>query len=201
MRVLVIDDFLSDPQAERERALRAKYRTVSHNGVTYRGIAETEDPPMRERLEEIAGAGKAKECVSFWRRYLENEEQETFIHSDVLIGHFTAVLYLSDPAHCRGGLAFWRHRKYGWEWHPHPETLKEQGLKNTEKLWKRIHREGFDESLWEMVDYVPLEFNRLVVFRSPLYHSRYPKRAFGRGIRDARLIKTFFLKYGEIPKN
>jgi hypothetical protein len=195
MKVFVVDDFLKDPHKERSRALAADFRTVRHNGVEYRGIAETSDAEVEARLDELIGFGPAKERVCFWRSYLADEESETYIHSDVQIGHLTAILYLSLPEHAKGGLAFWRHKLYGWSAHPDAPTLERQGLRDTPELWDSVWKDGFDEFKWEMEDYVPIYFNRLVLFASPRFHSRYPKRAFGTSVADGRLIKTWFLKY------
>lgn len=194
---IAIDNFLADPMKERERALAARYQEVSHNGVRYRGIARTEDLEVQARLDEIiAGPGaRASESTCFWRRYLAGEASETFIHSDVQIGHFTAILYLSLPEHCKGGLAFWRHRTYGWHAHPDPKSLAVQGLRDNEALWKSVHEDGFDEFKWELWEYAPIYFNRLVIFSSPSFHSRYPRQAFGTELGNSRLIKTWFLKY------
>lgn len=198
MKLLVIDNFLSDPMKERERALQADYRPVDHNGIDYRGISVTSDPENQKRLDELV-TGKenmrAQEVTCFYRRYLESEESETWIHSDVQIGHFTAVLFLSLPEHCKGGIAFWRHKLYGWNAHPDPAALGAQGLRDSKELWKSVHADGFDQFKWELEDYVPMFFNRLVLFYSPRFHSRFPKRAFGTDIQNARLIKTWFLKY------
>lgn len=198
MKVLVIDDFLKDPSAERRRALKARYSNVEHNGISYRGIAKTVDLENQKRIDGLIGFGDSKDVTCFYRRYLESEESETYIHSDVQIGHFTAILYLSDPKDCRGGIAFWRHRKYGWELQPTVQELARHQLKDTPELWAQVYEEGFDESKWEMFDYVPIEFNRLVVFYSPRFHSRYPKKSFGTELKDSRLIKTWFLKYDRV---
>lgn len=202
MKVLVIDDFLADPMAERNRALAAEFKRETHNGLTYRGIAKTQDPENTERLEKILGYGKAKEVIAMWRRYLASEESETYIHSDVQIGTFTAILYLSLPEQCKGGIAFWRHRTYGWHQQPAVELLTHQGLRDTPELWDSVWKDGMDEFKWEMTDYVPIHFNRMVIFYSPRFHSRYPKKSFGTDISNSRLIKTFFLKYDELkPQN
>ena len=191
MKLYVIDDFLEDPYAEREKALAAQYSTREHNGLKYRGISLTEDPESVNRIAAITGLN-FKHSTVFYRRYLESEENETYIHNDVLIGTITGLLYLNVPEQCQGGTAFWRHREFGWEHQPTQEQLDQTGYCDTPELWKHVLNEGFDESKWEKTDYCEMKFNRLLLFWSPRYYSRYPMRAFGKETSDARLIKCFF---------
>lgn len=197
MKVHVIDNFVEDAAAERTRALASEFKTVSHNKLEYRGISLL-DAATDEATGRIAkilfGENAPSSQETFFRRYLEAEENETFIHSDVLIGTFTGILFLNPPEQCRGGLAFWKHRPYGWETHPTGEQLQRQGLTDTPELWKSIYRDGFEEWKWEMTDYVPMAWNRLVLFHSPRFHSRYPQKTFGTELENARLIRVFFLK-------
>lgn len=176
---------------ERERALSAVYKTETHNGLTYRGISETEDDKQFESIRKILGFEKGNfTCI--WRRYLEDEENETYIHSDAEIGTFTGILFLNPPEQCYGGTAFWKYKQYGWEKHPGKEELEALGLKDEPELWQRILKDGFDEFHWDMIEYVPMEFNRLILFHSPSFHSRWPKKAFGKDLKDGRLVKVFF---------
>lgn len=193
--IWIFDDFLKCPEKEREKALGRQYETISHNGLNYRGIVFDEDVRTLRRISDlIYFPVNESKCTIFFRRYLENEENETYIHSDVLIGGYTAILFLNTPEQCQGGTAFWRHKHYGWDHHPPGELLKRDGLRDEPKLWSEIYEDGFDESKWDQVRMVPMKFNRLIVFWSPLYHSRFPKTAFGSELSSSRLIKVFFLK-------
>jgi hypothetical protein len=190
---IVIDDFLEDPHGERALALKAEYQTVVHHDITYRGIAMTHAPASQARILEAVGMKDTPGIfTTFWRRYLAEEENETYIHADAAIGEVTGVLFLSPPERCQGGLAFWRHRLYGWSHVPPQSELERLGLEDTPEFWQSLVADGHFEKRWEMVDYVPMAFNRLVLFWSPMFHSRYPKRAFGSRLEDARLVKCFF---------
>ena len=196
MRVHVIENFLENPAEERARALEATYQTVEHNGLNYRGIAETEDDASCRKIKRVL-FGDENAAGSFrviWRRYLENEENETYIHNDCLIANFTAILFLNPPGQAKGGIAFWKYRPFQWHQQPTPSEIAERGLQDTPELWERVYQDGFDEAKWEMTDYVPMAFNRLVLFHSPRFHSRYPKQAFGTELGNSRLIKVFFFK-------
>src|SRR5574337_225264 len=112
--VRIIDNFLLDPIGERERALAATYETIEHRELTYRGISLTDDEDSRAKIANLLGFSGEGEWEVFWRRYLQDEKNETYIHNDVLIGSFTAILFLNLPEQCKGGTAFWMHKLYKW---------------------------------------------------------------------------------------
>lgn len=189
--IQVIENFLADPVAERAKALAASYSDVDHNGLDYKNIHLHHDEAAENKIRLAVGcAGGAFE--TFYRFYKGGETHSTWIHCDVEIGHHSAVLFLNEPANCRGGLAFWRHKTYGWHRQPTAAELVAMGIRDTKEFWQGIHQDGLDPFKWEMVEYVPMEFNRLVIFDSSLFHSRYPKETSGEGVENGRLIKTFF---------
>lgn len=192
MNVHIVDNFLADPQAERERALSATYETKHHRDLTYRGISLTDDEGQREQIALMLGLAPKGKWEVFWRRYLKSEKNETYIHNDALIGTYTAILFLNTPEQCKGGTAFWMHKLYKWSYQPTVEELPPLGLKDTPEFWKTVLDDGFDESKWEMMDYAPMAFNRLILFNSRAFHSRYPQEAFGDDTATGRLIKVFF---------
>lgn len=189
----VQDGFFDDPVGERNAALAADFKTVEHNGVTYRGIALVDDKVHGERIEQMLGEKMDGARTVYWRRNLAREENETYIHSDVQIGTYTAVAYLTPRELCQGGTAFWRHKKYGWTRQPTKDEMRALGLPDTPEFWQEIYQDGFDESKWDLLDVAEMKWNRLVIFPSAHFHSRYPKESFGRAPDDGRLIKVFFL--------
>lgn len=192
---LSIDGFLEDPRSERQLALDSEYKSITHNELLYRGISLKNDKDHLEKIEKLFSCKLDKDASEvMYRRYLKHETNETYIHSDVLIGHYTGILFLSDPKDCSGGTAFWRHKKYGWERHPSVDRVQQQGLLNNKELWDSIYQDGFDESKWNLLGAAEMRFNRLVLFESDRYHSRYPMEAFGTKLDDSRLIKVFFCK-------
>lgn len=188
---MIIDDFLGDPWGERNHALSCEYATLEHNGLNYRGIGMLGFAAELPKLEKICGESFKQPQIMF-RRYLEDEQNETYIHSDILIGKFTGILFLNTPDQCRGGMAFWRHKRYGFD-SPYFE-LPDDWI-SADNFWKKIYEDGFDESKWEMTELIPMKFNRLVLFPSARFHSRYPQAVpFGSTTESARIIKVYFLK-------
>lgn len=200
--ILTIDGFCEDPFLEREKALAATYKTISMPNYTVHGINLCEDKENETKIIDMLGEDLELN-FSVYRRYYRNEAVPTYIHSDVDVGLYTAILFLNLPSQCTGGTAFWKYKKYGWE--KSPETtgqIEDVGEKDTPEFWHKMHLDGFDESQWEMTQLVEMKFNRLFVFPSAGYHSRYPQDSFGTDIHNARLIKSFFLvKRGNRNKN
>jgi hypothetical protein len=180
MNILTVDNFLDDPDSERSRALSSKYEKIEHMGTTYNGVEEVESPEQYEKIKTILGAKEGR-FHSYYRRYMDGDGHKEFIHSDLGVGEAIGILFLTAPDDCNGGLAFWKHKKYGIEVEPQDDK----------RLAAIMKEDGEDESLWEMTDYVPMLFNRLVIFYAPRYHSRYPKSVNKDSIEKTRIIKAF----------
>lgn len=193
MRPIVVDRFSSFPDFAREYALDADFKQIEHHGLNYYGIAEAPDHSGVKQIEALVGE-HIEEAKVIYRRYLENETAETYIHNDILLGKWTGLLFLNRPEQCFGGTAFWRHKKFGWEAGPNLGQVVDAGFKNSSEYCAFMAKEGFREDQWEMIDYVPMAFNRLVLFRSAQFHSRYPMKSFGTDLESARLLKVFFCK-------
>lgn len=194
--IIVRNNFLADPAAEREKALAAKYETIVHNGVTYRGMSEQPEGPECAEIRAILGFHRGK-IVTGYRQYLAGQEDpsytHTYIHADSNIGTYTAILFLNTPEQCRGGTAFWRYKPYNWHMLPTQAELAAQGIDDKPEMWDRLLAEGHEERHWQMHEYVHMCFNRLLIFDARLFHSRFPKQAFGSGVETGRLIKLFFM--------
>lgn len=192
--ILTINDFLLDPIAERNAALNATYEKVERNGIGYRGIARTEDHPSLFKISILLKSVVSAESIVMWRRYLGEEENETYIHTDIDIADYTGILFLTSKSECSGGTAFWTHKKTGWTRHPTKEELEDHDLEDKTETWKRLYDEGFNEEEWEMNYFCPMQFNTLILFPSGLFHSRFPKKSFGTELGNCRMIKVFFVK-------
>ncbi len=188
---LVIDNFLKDPTIERDLAQAAEFKTVEHNKINYQGICETQNEEQFSQIRKLFETESGK-FVCYWRRYLESDENETYIHSDCDLATYTGILFLNLPPQCSGGTALWKYRQLGWDLSPSAEDLAAKGIRDDKSFWDKLYKDGFDEFSWEMIDYVPMAFNRLILFDSRRFHSRFPQKAFGKSALDGRLIKVFF---------
>jgi hypothetical protein len=192
----IIDGFYDDPMGERAKALSANFKTEHRNGIKYENIALVDDEVHRTKLQrfgEIPGQKLDGDCLCYYRCNLIDQEEQTYIHSDVRIGVLTAVTYLVPNESCIGGTAFWRHKKTGWEYAPTKDELRVLGIEDRPSLWQSLYEDGFDESRWELLDVAPMAWNRAIVYSSRRFHSRYPRTPFGDSKENGRLLKVFFL--------
>lgn len=110
--------------------------------------------------------------------------EKAYVHSDRHSGDFTCVAYLSDHKNSDSGTGFFRHRDLGLTEMPTFEDQKESGI--FDRLSKDMV-EG-DEKDWEMTHFVKGIYNNAVIFRAPLFHSRFPKHGIGKTAEEGRLI-------------
>jgi len=184
---LVNDNWYPDFESERHTAFQATYIEKEVDGVKYHNISEIEDVSDQSRIETLIKAeSKFSRFNSFYRKYDPSLPNNTYIHTDASMGDINAVIFLNEKKECYGGIAFWRHRFTGLLKAPNAEEAK---LAHMSDSWMTaINNDGLDESLWEMIDYVPMESNRCVIFNSSRFHSRWPKVSN----EPARLIKAHF---------
>lgn len=190
MKLLVIDNFLDDATEERERALKAEFGTHDVYGKINHSVGYIPNELHCEKFKKALGVTEGT-ATAYYRRYLEGEPKKEFIHNDGNVANYIGILWLTHPSHCKGGLAFWRHKAFGWEKWPTPEDAKAIGYELDDDLQKRLLEDGENQKRWEMTDYVPMKFNRLVVFYGGRYHSRYPKNVDAKDMESSRLVKAF----------
>ena len=175
----VVDDLLADPVAYREAVLAQPFGDVEV-GVTFHGIAH---PPDCQVVDAIAGRWPALEPrVSVCRLSPEGQVEPNYIHSDLDMGDWTAILYLTPDPPVDDGTTFWRRRETGAVSHVASSGRAAQLAEG--RAWR-------DVAQWEPVQTVAARFNRLLIFTADRYHSRAIFENYGHG-RDARLIQLVF---------
>jgi hypothetical protein len=182
------DDALRDPWRLRWHATGLSYRgEVAPDGVTYPNV--NSDVPNETRLDLTQLLSQVVESrvdvhLMFFRLNPYGTEVPHWAHTDLLLGQYTGLVYLSAPEDCQGGTAILRH-KSGMDRNP---TTEDQVA-----LWRR-DTNRFGE--WDIVSVAPMAFNRLVVMPSDLFHASVPQ-GFGSTPQDGRLVLiSFFSKVG-----
>src|SRR5262245_9898483 len=108
--LMIIDDFLSDPEAFRARALSLNYsltgpwpgrNSVEH--IRLEGLERLVSAIVREPLSEPNPLESHGRC----RLALAADDRPGKIHIDP--SYWSGILYLSRPQDCRGGTEFFRH--------------------------------------------------------------------------------------------
>lgn len=167
----VADDVLRFPLTYRDTVRELEFGTVAAGPDAFHGIAPCVDPELPDLLMRLLPAG-ALPTLSFFRRSPEGQVEPTYIHSDGMMGDWTAILYLNVDPPVGDGTLFWEHPTFG-RWGFNEVRASEPG-----ELW----------TCWHHVD---ARFNRMVVFKSDLYHSRAIAENYGTG-NEARLIQVVF---------
>ena len=202
--VIVIDDFLRDPNAMRDQALGLKYAVEGR----YPGLNSTEKinipglneiisrlvyEPVRTPWHDDFSHGSCRISLASDNR----EGQPPRIHIDQ--SHWSGILYLSRPEDCRGGTEFYRHLPTGTDHLPlTPAALNEAGYSSYDELRAEIlDKDALDRSKWELTMTVPMRLNRLVLLQPQYWHTSGP--GFGTSLENGRLIYLMFFLRGSAP--
>jgi hypothetical protein len=194
--VFVLDDFLSDAQAIREKALALEY--PDHTDQQYFPGRNSSSPlplpgleaylsrRLSATLSPTPGTAHGKCRLAY-----AGDTGRGGVHIDQ--SHWSGVLYLSEPEDGSSGTDFFRHRPSGMLRAPlYPEELPTFGVSSFPDLWSEvIVPQTNDPTKWELVRRVDMRFNRLVLFRPWLWHNAGP--GFGTGPADGRLVYLIFL--------
>lgn len=204
----VYDNFLAPEAAHmlRRFAIQQSYGPEDHDGIAYHGVGKDPGLVGPEKLAATIGAPAVKIATSFFRFGPPVAETNSYIHVDGgMYASHAAVLYLSDPPLPGGyGTAFWTHRERGWAYMPNPEAVErlivqENGsspslpvftIAERDAFYASLNKDGLHEDRWALNGLVGMKFNRLLVYPTCLFHSRFPRELTGFGNTPAtgRLI-------------
>lgn len=180
---LIKDDFYNDQHFDWEHAtaLSVNYRDVISQGVTFPGIYQDEqDLVTLNEINKLIDIPLTYSIAPFFRRYLHSDAQPTFIHTDIQMADYTAVVFMNK---CSGGMAFWRHK----------ETGAQAASPLSTKFNPIYDQDTNDVSKWHLFDVVECKPNRLVLFDASLFHSRWPQNSWTSDEDNVRLVKVAFL--------
>lgn len=192
--IAVFDNFHPDPEALRAAVIASEFKTeIGPDGAPYSGISKYEDKTIFELLA-IAVQCPVIPRIAVWRLNLKGELPHNFVHADDICAKYAAVFYLNTPEQCAAhytGTAFWKHAGLEIEHMPSDEQIQEHTPSIADfKKW--MEHEWQTEKSWEMTGFVRAAFNRLVIYPTSKFHSRYPFEAFGSDKTDGRLILAVF---------
>lgn len=192
---LIVDDFLADPLAARKAALGLRYDPALKKG-NYPGLLSDRPLPvggMDEAISRIVGEplkGADGTMHGHCRLTLRGDRGVTGVHIDPC--HYSGILYLSLPEHCRGGTEFFRHRRTGLDGVPMDiDRIRAAGYPDINALVEDVvNKDTQSPSKWERSFVAPMRFNRLILFSPWMFHNAAP--AFGDRPDNGRLIQTLF---------
>jgi len=195
-RLVILDDFLPNPEAFRAEAVKAPFYDIrGPDGEMYKHINVRPSNEFEPLLSEKLGR-KVKVGYSLLRVNYEGEAPNAAIHTDNTYDNFAAVLYLNPPEQCRGGTSFWKFKKYGFTHFPSEQEIRARG-KSPVRVYTEIHNAYNDPTQWEQGQVAEMKFNRMVCFDTKAFHSRWPIVAFGDSVQTARMIVAVFFSFAE----
>lgn len=197
--LLVVDNFLKDPDVVRQFALDQRF---VESPQFYKGKRTTETflwPGLKEEFERLLqrpidnwlSVGSANGCFQ-----ITGHNDPLVWHSDNQVN--AAAIYLTPNAPVGAGTSFWRSRASGCRRPPdHPlESYRFSSHQEIEKAMELTYGNG--ENLtrpepWELVDRVGGVYNRLVIWDSKLIHSASSYDGIdGAAPENSRLVQLFF---------
>lgn len=192
---IVVDDFFPEPDRVRAAALALPY-PPRPAGEVYpgRNAAQALQIPGVERVvsdiarEQVVPIHPASHCVP--RLALEGDTAGVSVHIDP--AHWSGIVCLSLDEHCREGTHFFRHKETGLDRAPvfdgEPEQLGYADRKAA--VDDILDRGKHDLSQWERILSLPMRYNRLILFRSYVWHDAGV--SFGTTPETGRLILPMF---------
>ena len=148
--LIIVDDFLDEPQPLRDAALRLSYPDLKgafpgRNSVERINIEGLDQAVSRLVGEPVQGQ-EYPQSHAKCRITLAADRGRAKVHVDP--SHWSGILYLSRPEDCRGGTEFFRHRATGTERAPYnDEEAARYGYPSAKEMVDRIITDdGKDES-------------------------------------------------------
>jgi hypothetical protein len=194
--IIIIDDFYSDPDKVRNIALNSSYPKPD-DGYTYPGKNSKDvyyPDELHSRFEKILNKKLIPSNPNgYFRLSLETDEFRQDVHVDP-VWEFGAVCYLNPPEQSidEGGTSFWIHNKTKMESCPKTnDEAKIYGYSSEKEAWfTTVYGEGLDRTKWTRYLLSPMKYNRIVIFKSDLWHSH--NYNFGNSLENGRLVQLFF---------
>jgi len=194
--IIVIDDFYSNPDEVRQIALNSPYPNPD-DSYTYPGKNSHDNyypQELHQRFENILQKKLTPANPNgYFRLSLESDTYRQDVHVDAC-WEYGAVCYLnpSEQVIDEAGTSFWIHNKTKMEkCSQTDEEAKLYGYSSAkEAWWTTVYGEGLDRSKWTRYFLSPMKYNRIVIFKTNLWHSH--NYNFGTNLQNGRLVQLFF---------
>ena len=176
VETLVVDNFYDDPTAIRNYALSLPFDVEGQYFPGYRTQPYLNDEAktkLANLLRPISGE------VTSWNNdrstgafQVASEGNNGWVHYDVDCD-WAAVCYLTPNPPVDSGTSMYRHKEY------------------LDRYMLNTMYDPYNKDIWEEVDRIGNVFNRLVLYRSNLFHKS--TGYFGKTFNDSRLFQVFFI--------
>ena len=190
--LIIVDDFLDNVREVRDAALRLDYPPMQGNFPGRNSAQVVHLESLDQEVSRLVGEPLVPapgQAHGRFRIALAGDVGKARVHVDA--SHWSGILYLSEPEHCRGGTEFFRHIPTNTERGAYNDReAQAMGYPSAKQMMADILEDTIDESRWEMIMRVPMRFNRLVLLRPWLWHTAGEN--FGTTLHDGRLVYLMF---------
>ena len=180
--ILVIDNFLKNPDEHRQYALGLEYEKKYSVGL--RSKTPNNHPSYKRAFEKLL-----QKRIHNWDNSV-NGCYQWCQPKDILVYHvdsqmYAGALYLNPDAPLNSGTSFWKSKTTGL-----CEFLRKDEPEFGDLTFGKRNEHLKDSSQWELVDQVANRYNRLVLWNGRKIHSA--TGYFGDSLDNARLFQVFF---------
>lgn len=180
--LVVIDDFLPNPDEVRALGLKQEYKEQYSKGV--RSVEQHLDLVDRSIFAWLLG----DKTVADWATQPMNARFQYCTAKDPLVYHsdmqpWAATLFLTPDAPVEAGLSLYRSRHNGLSFAP-----------DTDIECRKMYGDFHDRTLWDEVDRIGNRYNRLVLWKARHVHAA--SAYFGDKVENARMFMVFFFGGG-----
>ncbi|GEM_PF-5235068 len=195
--IYIIDNFYENPEVIRNLALRTTYLKFNENS-NYPGFesevsffAENHAEEFKKHIGKDIHINPDKYVYGKFRYSIKGALSRSDVHIDS--PDWSAMIYLTLDKDCVGGLAIYQHKETGIIEVPQSEgaflSMGFNGFGDFDR--KIVAPDTKTPDAWELVELIPMKYNRLVLFKgSQYFHSITHK--FGTNVMNARLTHSFF---------
>lgn len=174
--LIITDEFYNNPDEVRAYALAQPF--LESGNYPGRRTANDTNPAIREGVQKIIRSAGGE--ITNWNGVnyqITTANDRTWIHHDGPCGNWAAVCYLTPDAPVTGGTGIFRLKSTGNMIAPDVNDHSTP---------------GYDYTKWDLVDFVGNIYNRIVIYRSDLYHASLDY--FGENLNDGRLFQVMFFQ-------
>ena len=183
----IVDDFLPNPDVVRNTVISQGFKDEKFEDTIYHTVnADYLPSDIPVGLCRLFNKSVNIHVAAF-RQGKVGSPIHNVVHADNTCASLASVLYLNPTPAPGSGTAFWKHKVTGWDQQPTEDQLREANL-TIEGFCADWHK----LEAWEMVTLTGAKYNRLIIYPTVKFHSRWPLDGFGETDESARLVHCAF---------
>jgi len=197
MRIVVKDNFLYDPNKARQMGIRANYdacedKTEWH-WIDAQSTTTIDKPALETTFTELIGESVELVEADYHKFNMSYENPYDLLHIHHDDYDYIGIVYLNTPdqydekdgtlivSHTETGIDYMDEERFG-----NHDTYRGGTIDDY------TNNDSYDLSKWTTKMFIPMKFNRLVLFEPRYYH--VGTRVFGDSLETGRLVEVFHMK-------